>query len=109
MNTNIEVSLELLKDAELVDFKAEDGCRYACCGNCRYYDGDGWCGYHRTSTTGGDHCGSWEDYEEQRSTRNGAIGFKRGRGACPSLFFNQIWMRSSFKKTCEGESTCESG
>ena len=41
MNTNIEVSLELLKDAELVDFKAEDGCRYACCGNCRYYDGDG--------------------------------------------------------------------
>lgn len=61
MNTNVEVSLELLKDAELVDFKAEDGCRYACCGNCRYYDGDGWCGYHRTSTTGGDHCGSWED------------------------------------------------
>ena len=36
-------------------------CAYACCGNCRYYDGAGWCGLHRTSTTGGDRCGSWEE------------------------------------------------
>lgn len=35
--------------------------RYACCGNCRFYDGDSWCGLHRCSTTGGDRCPSWED------------------------------------------------
>lgn len=35
-------------------------CAYGCCGNCRYYDGDGWCGLHRCSTTGGDTCDSWE-------------------------------------------------
>lgn len=34
---------------------------YACCGNCRYYDGNDWCGQHRCYTTGGDHCSSWED------------------------------------------------
>ena len=61
MNINIELSLESLSDVGQVDFHAADGCHYACCGNCRYYDGDDWCGYHRTHTTGGDHCGSWEE------------------------------------------------
>lgn len=37
---------------------------YACCGNCRYFDGDDWCGYRGTHTTGGDHCGCWRDEDD---------------------------------------------
>lgn len=37
-----------------------DSASYACCGNCRYFDGEDWCGLHRCRTTGGDSCSSHE-------------------------------------------------
>jgi len=52
---------ETAKKKKIVFPQAELKFRYACCGNCRYFDGDDWCGRHRCRTTGGDHCACWEE------------------------------------------------
>lgn len=60
MNNDFELNMVVINGSNDVQLDIGE-CRYACCGNCRYYDGDGWCGYLRCSTTGGDHCSNWDE------------------------------------------------
>lgn len=60
-DNNLVLTFESLPLINDVDLQAGNGCRYACCGNCRYFDGDDWCGYNRCRTTGGDHCDNWRE------------------------------------------------
>lgn len=56
------VNEALNEKTDTIDLCCEaEGMKAACCGNCRYYDGDGWCGQHSRSTTGGDYCSYWEE------------------------------------------------
>lgn len=58
---NNEVALNENEQVNGIDLCCEaEGMMSYCCGNCRYFDGDSWCGLHRCRTTGGDRCDSWQ-------------------------------------------------
>lgn len=62
MDTNQEISLEALNQAENINLNVGEGCYDKCCGNCRYWDrSNEYCGYRSVHTSGGEYCGNWED------------------------------------------------